>query len=160
MNPFRETLHLVGMIKYSLICAEGHRFDRWFASAGAYETLRASGMVGCAVCGSPQVEKAMMAPTVKPSDTKAAEPPEPADPRPLSAPASPAEQALAELRKRIETESDYVGRDFAREARAIHEGEAPRRSIHGEADAQEARSLIEDGVPVAPLPFAPRRKTN
>lgn len=146
------------MIKYSLICSDGHRFDSWFASATAYEALCDSGMVGCAVCGSTKVEKAMMAPNVKKGERKAA--PEPQQERPLSAPATPAEQALAELRKRIETESDYVGRDFAREARAIHEGEAPKRSIHGEANAQEARSLIEDGVPVAPLPFAPRRKTN
>ncbi|SDJ61635.1 DUF1178 family protein [Aliiruegeria lutimaris] len=147
------------MIKYSLICADGHRFESWFASANAFEKLVASGMVSCAVCGSGKVEKAMMAPNVKSSERK----PEPARPdaeHPLSAPATTAEKAIAELRKRVEAESDYVGRDFAREARAIHEGEAPQRSIHGEANMQEARSLIEDGVPVTPLPFAPRRKTN
>jgi hypothetical protein len=144
------------MIKYSLICADGHRFDSWFASADAFETLKGSGMVGCAVCGSTQVEKAMMAPTVKSSASRVTPEPE----RPLSAPASPAEQALAELRKRIEAESDYVGREFAREARAIHDGDAPKRWIHGEADAGEARRLVEDGIPVAPLPFPPRRKTN
>lgn len=144
------------MIKYSLICHEGHRFDSWFASADAFEALAASGMVACAVCGSARVEKAMMAPNVKAGgDTTPAE-----TSGPLSAPATPAEQALADLRRRIEAESDYVGRDFAKEARAIHEGAAPRRSIHGEADMREARSLIEDGVPVAPLPFAPRQKTN
>ncbi|NDR59367.1 DUF1178 family protein [Aliiruegeria sabulilitoris] len=147
------------MIKYSLICADGHRFESWFASANAFEKLVASGMVSCAVCGSEKVEKAMMAPNVKSSERKA-EPACPDTEHPLSAPATTAEKAIAELRKRVEAESDYVGRDFAREARAIHEGEAPKRSIHGEANMQEARSLIEDGVPVAPLPFAPRRKTN
>ncbi len=144
------------MIKYSLICSEGHRFESWFASADAFETLRGSGMVTCAICSSGVVEKAMMAPTVKSSDARAEAPPE----KPLSKPTSAQEQALDALRKKVETESDYVGRDFAREARAIHEGEAPQRSIHGEANAQEARGLIEDGVPVMPLPFTPKRKTN
>ncbi|MDV7144544.1 DUF1178 family protein [Tropicimonas sp. TH_r6] len=144
------------MIKYSLICADGHRFESWFASADAFETLRGSGMVTCAVCGSGQVGKAMMAPTVKASDNRAETPPE----KPLSKPANEAEKALETLRKKVETESDYVGRDFAREARAMHEGEAPERSIHGEANVQEARGLIEDGVPVMPLPFTPKRKTN
>ncbi|MFV0359626.1 DUF1178 family protein [Tropicimonas sp.] len=144
------------MIKYSLICANEHRFDSWFASAGAFETLRAGGMVACAVCGSADVRKAVMAPSVQSGDTPAPSAPG----RPLSAPASPAEQALAELRRRIETHSDYVGNNFAREARAIHDGEAPERSIHGEANMQEARSLIEDGIPVLPLPFNPRRKSS
>ncbi|RYH11736.1 DUF1178 family protein [Tropicimonas sp. IMCC6043] len=147
------------MIKYSLKCAEGHSFESWFASADAFETLRISGHVNCAVCGSPKVEKAMMAPRVL-SGESGAETDEKEPARPLSAPATPAEQALAELRRRIEAESDYVGRDFAREARAMHDGEVPHRSIHGEADPKEARRLIEDGVPVMPLPFAPRRKTN
>lgn len=147
------------MIKYSLLCAEKHRFDSWFASADAFDKLKAGGMVACAICGSTAVEKAVMAPSVRASDAQAP-PPAPARERPLSAPASPAEQALAELRRRIEATSDYVGRDFAREARAIHEGAAPERPIHGEANAREARSLIEDGVPVMPLPFTPKRKTS
>jgi hypothetical protein len=145
------------MIKYSLICADKHRFDSWFASADAFDSLRGAGMITCAVCGSTDVEKAIMAPRVRSRDA-APPPPEPA--RPLSAPASPAEAALAALRRKVETESDYVGGDFAREARAIHDGDSPRRAIHGEATAQDARGLIEDGVPVLPLPFATGRKTN
>jgi hypothetical protein len=77
----------------------------------------------------------------------------------LTAPASPAEQALAELRKRIEAQSEDVGRNFANEARRIHEGVAPERAIIGEARPSEARALIEDGIPVAPLPW-PARKSN
>ena len=94
-----------------------------------------------------------MAPRVGKSDA-------PAKPRPLGKPANPAEQALAALRKKIEANADYVGPKFAREARAIHEGSAPERPIYGEARADEARALLEDGVPVAPLPFTPGRKSN
>ncbi len=156
------------MIKYSLICADDHQFDSWFASADAFETLRASGMINCVVCGTPDVNKAIMAPRVQPSDTRSkaqiaapvVQPPAVRPERPLSTPASAAEQAITELKKKIEANSDYVGKDFAREARAIHDGDAPERSIHGEANAKEAKSLMEDGIPVLPLPFAPRRKTN
>lgn len=143
------------MIQYALKCAKGHSFDSWFQSAAAYDKLAAAGMVSCAVCGTPDVSKAIMAPRVGKSapDTAAAS-------KPLSQPASPAEQALAELRRRVEKDADYVGRKFAREARAMHDGDAPARPIWGEARADEARALIEDGVPVAPLPFTPSRKTN
>lgn len=141
------------MIRYTLSCGDGHRFDSWFQSAEAYDKLRTAGMVACAVCGGTAVDKALMAPAV------VAAAPEPA-PGPLTQPASPAEQALAELRRRIEAESEYVGLSFAAEARAMHAGERPERSIWGEARPDEARALIEDGVPVAPLPFLPKRQAN
>jgi len=83
-----------------------------------------------------------------------------APPAPFSAPAADLPPALAALRRKIEENSEYVGPSFAAEARAIHAGEAPERSIYGETRADEAIRLIEEGVPVAPLPFVPRRRTN
>ncbi|GAA6202378.1 DUF1178 family protein [Aquicoccus sp. SU-CL01552] len=154
------------MIQYALKCAEGHRFDSWFKSAEAFDKLAAAGMVQCAVCGSDQVEKAMMTPRVRPGRKAAETVPGPAatpvaaSERPLSQPASAAEQAIAELRRKVEETSDYVGPNFASEARAMHQGEAPERPIYGEAKPEEARALIEEGVPVTPLPFTPNRKTN
>ena len=73
---------------------------------------------------------------------------------------SAAEQAFKELRKYVEKNSDYVGKEFVKEARDMHEGKAPERSIHGEANPAEAKKLIEDGIPVTPLPFSPKRKAN
>ena len=70
------------------------------------------------------------------------------------------EKALAKLRQEVEKNSDYVGMNFASEARAMHDGDMPQRAIYGEAKPEEAKSLIEDGVPVAPLPFTPKAKTN
>jgi len=148
------------MIQYALKCAEGHDFDSWFQSAEAYDKLAAAGMVHCAVCGGRKVEKAMMSPRVRPGRKVAKPAPEEMPERPLSKPASPAEQAIAELRRKVEATSDYVGMNFAAEARAIHQGDAPERPIYGEAKLEEARALIEEGVPVAPLPFTPNRKTN
>ena len=147
------------MIQYALKCSEGHSFDSWFQSAEAYDKLAAAGMVSCAVCGSSKVEKAIMTPRVRPARTAAKLADEPRERR-LSDPASAAEQALAELRRKIEANADYVGKEFADEARKIHLGEAPERSIYGEARVDEAKALAEEGVPVALLPFVPNRKTN
>ena len=136
------------MVRYSLSCAEGHGFESWFASATAFDDLAARGHLTCAECGSSQVGKALMAPAVAPS-AKA-----------LTAPVGPREEMLARIRRHVEETSDYVGPGFAAEARAIHDGVAPERSIWGEAKPEEARALLEDGIPVAPLPFIPKRSAN
>jgi hypothetical protein len=143
------------MIRYALTCSEKHEFDSWFQSAEAYDRLRASGHINCSVCGSGDVEKLMMTPSVR-----AARNAVPAAAAALSARSSPIEEALAAMRRAVEENSDYVGMNFAAEARAIHDGDAPERAIHGEARADDAKRLLEDGIPVAPLPFLPRRKTN
>ncbi len=152
------------MIQYALKCVEGHTFDSWFQSAEAFDKLAAAGLVTCAVCGCSQVEKAIMTPRVRPARKAAPKPdataPAGSDDISLATPAPEIEKALAELRRKVEENSDYVGKDFASEARKMHLGDAPERSIYGEAKPDEAKALIEDGVPVAPLPFVPSRKTN
>ena len=142
------------MIRYALSCAEGHGFEAWFRDSAAYDAQRAAGLVACAVCGVAEVEKALMTPGVA-RQAEGRDGPAPA----LSARGeAPAAQALAELRRRLEADADYVGRRFAAEARRLHaEGASDSRPIWGEATAQEARLLLEDGVPVAPLPPLPRR---
>lgn len=143
------------MIRYSLHCSEDHRFDSWFQSADAFEALAGAGHLSCPVCGSIRVDKALMAPAVQPARATAGVV------RPdLQAPADPREAALAALRREIEENADYVGGNFVAEARAMHEGTLPERAIYGEARLDEARKLLEEGVPVAPLPFLPMRKVN
>ncbi len=165
------------MIHYALKCAEGHTFESWFQSAAAYDKLAAAGMVSCAVCGGGKVEKAIMTPRVRPGRkavSQVGEPEKPiadaAEPAPtptpeptggaLSTPSGEMELALAELKKKVEENSDYVGNDFVSEARKMHLGDAPARSIHGEARLEDAKELAEEGIPVMPLPFLPNRKTN
>lgn len=135
------------MIRYALKCSGDHAFDSWFASAAAFDNLSAGGQVACPVCGATQVTKAVMAPRVSAKS-------------PALAPDSDGEKALAALRDEVEKNADYVGSDFAREARDMHDGLTEKRSIYGEARPDEARALLEEGVPVLPLPFAPRRKVN
>jgi hypothetical protein len=149
------------MIRYALKCSADHGFDSWFQSAGAYDALLGAGRVACPVCGSTEVAKSLMAPAVRSSRGAAGVPEVVSQPAgPLAAPGSDVEAALAELRRQVEANSDYVGLNFAAEARRIHAGEAPERSIYGEAKPDEARKLFEDGVPVAPLPFMPPRRVN
>lgn len=140
------------MIRYALRCDQGHDFEGWFRSSSAYEALHAAGQVACTQCGSAKVEKSLMAPSVG-AATKADQPN-------LTQPRNPVEAALEELRKQVEANSDYVGLQFADQARAMHEGRSEHRAIHGEARPEDARKLLEDGIPVAPLPFLPRQKVN
>lgn len=138
------------MIRYTLKCKRGHRFDSWFASAEAFDTLSQARQVTCPDCGTSDVEKSLMAPKVRPTDRQAR----------LTEAETEREKAIAALREKVETTSDYVGLEFATEARAMHDGDAPHRAIWGEAKVEDAKALLEDGVPVAPLPFTPRAKTN
>jgi hypothetical protein len=147
------------MIKYSLICRADHRFDSWFASSAGFDDLLARGLVACAVCGMQSVEKTLMSPSVR-HDRAVPPLPVPATEKPLGEPHSDRERALADLRRHVEANSEYVGMNFVTEARKMHEGTIPDRAIHGEARPAEARALIEDGVPVAPLPFLPTRRMN
>lgn len=155
------------MIKFTLKCDQDHQFESWFQSSDAFEKLAGAGMVNCAVCGSAQVTKAIMAPRVQAARNKAnavtSEPenlPVPTTERPLSQPQNAAEEALKELRRQVEENSEYVGLQFTQQARAMHAGETPERPIYGEAKAEDAKALIDEGVPVTPLPFATGRKTN
>jgi len=137
------------MIRYTLTCDGDHQFESWFQSSDAFDALAASGHLSCAICGSTDVTRALMAPQVR--ATKAAA---------LRDRPTDVEKALSDFRKTVEDNSDYVGTGFAKEARKMHDGDAPRRAIYGEAKLDDARKLIEDGIPVAPLPFMPKRKTN
>jgi hypothetical protein len=148
------------MIRYALKCAEDHRFESWFQSASAFDALADRGHVTCPVCGSAKVEKAIMAPRVATAEKVPAAPRDNTPERPLGASAHPAEQVLRRLREHIEKTSTYVGDRFASEARAMHLGDKDHAPIHGQASPEEAKSLLEDGVPILPVPIPVPGKSN
>lgn len=132
------------MIVFDLKCApQGHVFEGWFGSSDDYESQRARGLVSCPVCGAGEVAKAPMAPAV-PAKGNAA--PDPAAVKKMMA-------EMAALQRQMLEKSEHVGDRFPSEARAIHLGESQARAIHGRASLADAKSLAEDGIPVAPLPF-------
>ncbi len=145
------------MIVFDLACeGVGHVFEAWFGSTDDFESQRARGLVSCPICGDVRVAKAVMAPRVSPKGNTAPVPAKaPAD-RPPPAAIKAMMVAMADAQRRILAESDYVGDRFAAEARAIHEGDSDQRAIHGTATPAQARSLVEDGISIAPLPFPVR----
>jgi len=140
------------LIRFSLKCSQDHSFESWFQSSEAFEKLAAAGLISCIDCGDSHITKSLMTPKLNTRKTKSK--------ISLTVPMSDKENALAKLKAAVEKNSDYVGMNFASEARAMHDGEQPARSIYGEARPEEAKALIEDGIRVAPLPFMPKRQTN
>lgn len=141
------------MIVFDLRCAGGHVFEAWFGSSAAYEDQRAQGLLACPVCGESCVEKAVMAPNVGAKGnqrTPAADvPTRPGVASPEAVKAAIA--ALAQAQSKMLEGSQWVGVTFSERARAMHLGEEAHAPIHGQATLAEAKALIEDGVPVAPL---------
>ena len=131
------------MIAYQLRCGNGHSFEGWFKDSAAFDAQAAGGKLTCPSCNSKKVEKAMMAPAI------AGKAREQAQEREKS------RAALREMRTKMLAEAEHVGAEFPEEARKIHYGESDERAIYGEASVDEVKSLLEEGVPVAPLPPDP-----
>jgi hypothetical protein len=160
------------MIRYTLRCDRDHTFESWFQDSAAYDSQAKRKLVSCPVCDSVKVEKAIMAPRIvskkgrdrtepvpAPAPTPAAEAPTPV-PAPGATPLLMAQERelrakLKELRDHIVKNADNVGEKFPNEARKMHYGEIEHRPIYGEASPEEAKSLIDEGVEVSPLPVLP-----
>ncbi|MFN3434711.1 MAG: DUF1178 family protein [Sphingomonas sp.] len=142
------------MIVFDLRCGVGHVFEAWFGSSAAYDDQRAAGQVVCPLCDNRDIAKAVMAPSI-PSKGNRRDEPSPAA-------VKQALRRLAEGQAKALEGSQWVGADFATRARAMHAGEEDTRPIHGRASLTEAKALVDEGVPVAPLPFpvAAPEKTN
>ena len=152
------------MIRYSLRCERGHAFESWFQSSSAYEAQEKRKLVNCPVCGSPKVERAIMAPRIVSKKGRESAVPAPAAATDVTTPTSTPllmsqerelRAKLRELRDHIVKNADNVGERFPNEARKMHYGDIEHRPIYGEASPDEARSLIEEGVEVSPLPVLP-----
>lgn len=142
------------MIRYALVCDLDHEFEGWFGASGDFDDQQARGLVECPVCASRAVRKQIMAPAV--SGTKKQ--------RGVGAdqPVTRAMmmETMRKLREHVVDTFDDVGDGFADEARAIHEGKAEQRGIYGQATGEEIRDLVQDGVPIAPMPPEPAKKTD
>jgi hypothetical protein len=157
------------MIHYQLRCGAEHSFDGWFKDSASFEKQAKRGLLECPVCGNASVDRALMAPSVpkkgRPMRNEIVPMP-PAAPEPAPNPASIAVQVpalpahmravLQRMRAEIEEKCDYVGDDFADEARRMHHGSADARGIYGETTAEDAESLAEEGIEVARIPWVPR----
>jgi hypothetical protein len=150
------------MIHYQLRCSQEHDFDGWFASGDSFDKQAKRGLLECPICGDTKVLRALMAPSV-------AKKSRPAAPAPAATPAPSQQVAVAperlpdhiraqlqRMRAEVEKQCDYVGANFAAEARRIHTGESGARGIYGETTPEEAEALADDGIEVARIPWVPR----
>jgi hypothetical protein len=152
------------MIVYDLSCDNGHRFEGWFGSSEEFTSQKERGLLCCPECGSADVSKAPMAPAVgqKGNQQSAAVAMRqdrsltgsaPMANAPLPPEVAKAVEKLAKAQATALRNSKWVGKEFAEQSRAMHYGEREHEAIHGEATSSEAKDLIDEGVPVAPLPF-------
>ena len=124
------------MIVFDLQCRAGcGTFEAWFRSNADYAEQRQAGLVECPFCNSAEVEKAPMAPRVPSKSTD----------NPLA--------RLARMQAELLKDSRWVGDKFADTARAMHSGELAPEQVHGSTTLEQAKSLVDDGIPVAPLPL-------
>ncbi len=140
------------MIRYALLCDHEHAFEGWFAASADFDDQQARGLIECPVCASKAVRKAIMSPAVSGAKSRGADA-EPARNHAVMM------EAMGRIRRHVEANFDDVGDGFATEARAIHEGRSEERGIYGQATSAEVRDLVEDGVPIAPLPPEPPKKS-
>jgi hypothetical protein len=141
------------MIVYDLCCDAGHRFEGWFGSSEDYAGQRARGLVACPQCGSGEVGKAPMAPAVPRKGNQRVEAKQTVAGGAMPPEAAAALHKLAELQAEALKASTWVGEAFAEQSRAIHYGEREPEAIHGQASADDARELAEEGIAIAPLLF-------
>lgn len=141
------------MIRYALACPAGHAFESWFRSSADFDAQARRGFVCCPECGSPRIEKQIMAPAVRTGEATAARPVMLADPREAEM-----RRVLQAYRQFVEAHAEPVGDRFAEEARRIHYGETEARAIYGAATAADVHALLEEGVEVAPLPILPNEQ--
>lgn len=152
------------MIHYALRCGGGHEFDGWFRSSAAFDTQAAQGLLDCPVCADRRVERALMAPNVRASRTRAEPPPQdtaPAAALPAPAPPTPPMPAelravLQRLRAEVEKNCEHVGPRFADTVRRMHSGDETPRPVYGDATPDESAALKEEGIDVVAIPWVPR----
>jgi|AP95_1055475.scaffolds.fasta_scaffold119785_2 hypothetical protein len=153
------------MILYDLRCSQGHKFEAWFKDSGSYDKQAKRGDVECPVCSDTSVEKAIMAPRLSSStrkkglehDTPISRGPH-SDER-ASEVAREILDAVGKVQRHVEENCDYVGDKFADEARAIHHGDSEERGIYGEATKSEVEDLLDEDIPVMPVPGMKRKNS-
>jgi hypothetical protein len=142
------------MIRFALVCDNGHEFESWFASNESYDFQIESNLVSCPHCNILKVGKAVMAPAVA-RKTEA-----PKQNVALLGPGDHELRAMArDLHAKIVAATVDVGTEFPSEARKIHDGAAPERPIRGQASLEEARALLDEGVSIMPMPVVPEERS-
>ena len=141
------------MIKYRLACHKGHQFEGWFDTIAGFEAQQKAQEIACPVCASTQVDRSIMAPAIPRKQNSVSTKAPSLDPQKIM-------HMMQKMTDHVTQNYEYVGDGFADEARKIYYGETENRDIYGETSLDEARDLVEEGVPIAPLPIVPDKVKN
>ncbi len=136
------------MIKYNLKCYNEHEFESWFSNSREFEKLNKKNLLECIYCGSRVIEKSIMSPMVSNSINKSNKQME------LHYKIIKQEkQKLLKLRKYVEKNFDYVGKDFSKKVREIYYDKKNKKAIYGTTTSKEREELSEEGIDLFSIPW-------
>ena len=134
------------MIKYNLRCYNDHEFESWFSNSGEFDKLIKKGLLECIYCNSKKINKSIMAPMI--SNTKNNDEQIEINFKDLDN----EKNKLLNLRKYIEKNFDYVGKDFTKKVREIYYDKKNKKAIYGTTTIKEREELVEEGINLFSIP--------
>ena len=135
------------MIKYNLKCQNDHEFESWFSNSKEYDKLNKKGLLECIFCSSKKINKSLMAPTIlnlKEKDKKM---------ETINDEFKNEKNKLLNLRKYIEKNFDYVGKDFSKKVREVYYDKKNKKTIYGTTTPKEREELLEEGIDLLSIPW-------
>jgi hypothetical protein len=135
------------MIKYNLKCHYEHEFESWFSDSQEFDKLNKKQLLECIYCSSKKISKSIMAPMVSNAKNK--------DKKILGINENfkNEKNKLLELRKYIEKNFDYVGKDFSKKVREVYYDKKSNKAIYGTTTSKEREELEEEGIDLFSIPW-------
>ena len=135
------------MIKYNLKCHNDHEFESWFSNSKEYDKLNKTGLLECIYCSSKRINKSIMAPTILNSKEKNKQI------GMIQQDFKDEKNKLLNLRKYIEKNFDYVGKEFSKKAREVYYDKKSKKAFYGTTTAKEREELAEEGIDLLSIPW-------
>ena len=128
------------MIKYNLKCQNNHEFESWFSNSEEFDKLNKKGLLDCIFCTSKKINKSIMAPMIVNSKIKNKE-------------FKNEKNKLIRLRRYIEKNFNYVGKDFSKKVREVFYDKKSKQAIYGTTTPEEREELAEEGIDLVSIPW-------
>ena len=135
------------MIKYNLKCQNNHEFESWFSNSEEFDKLNKKDLLECIYCSSKKISKSIMSPRISNLNTKKEQV------NLINKDIKNEKDQLLRLRKYIEKNFDYVGKDFSKKVREVYYDKKSKKAIYGTATSKEREELAEEGIDLLSLPW-------
>jgi hypothetical protein len=140
------------MIKYNLKCQNDHEFQSWFSDSNEFDNLKKKKLLECIYCSSKKINKSIMAPMVNSTKEKNNET------KILSEILQNEKNKLVKLRRFVENNFEYVGKNFSRRVREVYYDKESKKTFYGTTTQEERKELEDDGIDLLSIPWV--RKDN